>query len=596
MKRLLIILSLVGPTVLLVGLALFPEWDITFHNPLFHFYVVTFITFAAAVVSFFIAYTLHQAGLSRYQLLPTAFAAMAGIFLIHGLYTPQAIFFTSNPGVRWAAWLTLFIGGIVFMLATFHPSPRMIRTVNLSLVLAIGFFAGIVILVPHWLTYIDENVAPFHRWLAFSSTFLAWLIAMLRLGQQWRQTGERMAGVMALIAAWQLIGTVSLHQFPLWHLSWWLYHTQLLMGVLLAVGALVQEHERLRQFSLTRYFAVTSLIVMGALALLAAHLFSQFVEQELGRVLAEVGVDTMAAGHGGMGAEGERMVSAAATITRARLVGLLIGGSSMGLLFLALLGIVRRADHLISQRTQELAQAYHHLRAAEAVRDDLTNMIVHDLRTPLTTVIMGLEWLQKAEDEPQARSNRQRFLQTAAASADRLIRLINDLLDVTRLEAGRLQPNYAPTDLNKLLHSRAAAYSPLAEGEEKQILVQAETQLPLVSADQTLLERVLENLIGNALKYTQAGGQVILAAQQQGDQALLSVTDDGEGIPLVYQSRIFDKFVQVTREDGQPIRKGSGLGLAFCRLVVEAHGGNIWVASEPDQGSTFFFTLPLTRP
>jgi NtrC-family two-component system sensor histidine kinase KinB len=117
--------------------------------------------------------------------------------------------------------------------------------------------------------------------------------------------------------------------------------------------------------------------------------------------------------------------------------------------------------------------------------------------------------------------------------------------------------------------------------------------LPLVPTDAPLLERVLDNLIGNALKYTNGDGQITLAARRQGGQVIISVADNGEGIPLAYQPHIFDKFVQVIDEDGQPIRKGTGLGLTFCRLVIEAHQGHIWVESQPEQGSTFYFTLPI---
>lgn len=710
LKRTLIVASLVIPLLILGILKLYPDLDIAIHEPLFHFYIVTFFTFAAATVSSFIAYTIQEENDTRYQLLPTAFAAMGVIFLIHGLFTPEAIFFDSNPGVRWAGWLTLFVGGWVFAAATFHPTPRQIRSINLTLFFLITSFVFIVVFAPHWLSYLDTNVAPFHQWLAFAATFVAWAFASLRLAWQWRTTGEWLEGVMALVAAWQIIGAMSLHLFTLWHISWWLYHIELLLGVLVATWVLVRRYERLRQFQLTRYFALTSLIAIAATALLASHFFSRFVERELVQSLQEqaqqsgmnvamavyedlpepVTPGTLNAAATGFpslnqilwqqlsglsveyvnvydqngfallndpytnnhttttetnfvldalqgapqvelvpeltgdnlpedyaAAPGPRLRTYAPimadtssepvgvlllqqpvpelnqTVTRARLQGLLIGGSSMGLLFLALLGIVRGADHLITTRTNELAQANTNLRAAEAARDELTHMIVHDLRTPLTTVIMGLDWLQRLGDDPQRQENRQRFLNNARTSAERLIRMINDLLDVNRLEAGRLHPHYAATDITQLLKERAAAYTPLAESDQKQITVQSNAPLPLVPTDAPLLERVLDNLIGNALKYTNGDGQITLAARRQGGQVIISVADNGEGIPLAYQPHIFDKFVQVIDEDGQPIRKGTGLGLTFCRLVIEAHQGHIWVESQPEQGSTFYFTLPI---
>ncbi|MBP7998201.1 MAG: hypothetical protein KA314_02285 [Chloroflexi bacterium] len=707
MRRILIIVSLVGPAIFLAILALFPELDVAIHQPLFHFYIVTFFTFAAAVTSLFIVNTIHQQGLPRFRLLPTAFAAMGSIFFIHGVLTPGAIIFTNNPGIRWASWLTLFVGGLIFLAASFDPDPPQVRWLNRFLFGGITLFILIVIFVPHWLTAIDENVSPFHFRLAFISTLMAWAMALIRLGRRWWQQSEPLDGVMTLIAAWQLYGTLSLHLFTLWHISWWLYHIELLLGVFLATWVMVQRYENLRQFRLTPYFALTSLIITAAVALLASHLFSQFVERELVRSLeaqvrqsgenlamavihdlpepvteeslraaADGAVDlnqiiwqqltgltveyvNIYDGDGQSLLENRSMPLTPAeadlinqalvgqadvavinfadeethtehtltpgphlrtyvpllvegltdpvgvlllqqpvpelnpTVTRARLQGLFIGMASMGLLFLSSLIIIRRADQVISNRTNELAEANTHLHAAELARDELTNMIVHDLRNPLTTVIMGLDWLQKVGNEPERLESRHRFLNSARVAADRLVTMINDLLDVTRLEAGRLQPHYTPTDIMELLQNRAAAYTPLVESDNKRIAVQANGRLPIISTDIALLERVLDNLIGNALKYTHSGGHITLMAHRQPGQILISVADDGEGVPLAFQSRIFDKFVQVTNQSGQPIRKGTGLGLTFCRLVVEAHGGKIWVESEPEQGSIFYFTLPF---
>jgi NtrC-family two-component system sensor histidine kinase KinB len=220
-------------------------------------------------------------------------------------------------------------------------------------------------------------------------------------------------------------------------------------------------------------------------------------------------------------------------------------------------------------------------------------MIVHDLRNPLTSVVANIDLIGKAAQNPNFASASPRFLANAKAATQRMMGLIDDLLNVGKFEAGELRPVLAPVYLPSLLTERAEAYQPQAEKENKTIRVSASADLPTVMADAGLLSRVVDNLLGNALKYTDGGGQIELGAQLDGRAVRVRVCDNGDGIPLEYQQRIFDKFIQVTDTRGAPLRKGTGLGLAFCRLAVEAHGGRIWVESAPGRGSTFFFTVPL---
>jgi signal transduction histidine kinase len=123
--------------------------------------------------------------------------------------------------------------------------------------------------------------------------------------------------------------------------------------------------------------------------------------------------------------------------------------------------------------------------------------------------------------------------------------------------------------------------------------VQAPEDLAAPPADIAMITRVLDNLIGNAFKYTRASGHIVLGAEQNGTTLFLSVADDGEGVPIAYAERIFDKFAQLTTKNGAPLGNGAGLGLAFCKLAVEAHGGCIWLDTAREKGSRFVFTLPL---
>lgn len=592
MKRLLIALSLILPAGWLLIARLFPQVDGLFEVPLLHFYIVTFFTFASAVVTFFTAVALGQSSAPRHQLLATAFAVMGVLFFVHGVTTPNALIFAANPGIRWAAWLTLFLGGLVFALAALDQPERPLPLPRLGLVhWSLGIFCGGFILIvafrPQWLGAIDAQAAPWHQQTVFVFTLLIWLFAAVRLWRIWRQTALPVDGVMALVAAWFFLGTISMHSFPAWRSSWWVYHGQLLLGVGTAVWALSQTYEQLRQFRLTTYYTALGLIVTSGLALLASHLVSQFVEQNL---LVPLGAQ--------LPESAEPLIAPAAMtemIVRARLSGLLIAGFALGALFLVLLVVVRRADRLITARSDELTAAYTNLQAAEALRDDLTDMIVHDLRSPLTAMRLSLDLLEKVLSDPEQEVFRQQLMKNAQGSVDQMLALINQMLDVAKLEAGQFKLSRQPLNLAHLLQEKARLYTPQATAGQKCLSVDVDAGLPPISADPDLIGRVMDNLISNALKYTLPDGQIRLGAQVEGTAVLVQVTDNGEGIAPEAAVHIFDKFYQVTGADGQPLRRGTGLGLSFCKLVVEAHNGRIWVDSQPGKGSTFSFTLPFPQ-
>jgi signal transduction histidine kinase len=181
-------------------------------------------------------------------------------------------------------------------------------------------------------------------------------------------------------------------------------------------------------------------------------------------------------------------------------------------------------------------------------------------------------------------------------AGERMARMIDDLLDVGKFESGELRPVPALLSFAKVLLEKGELYRPEAEKDNKTILVRVPADLPPVIADINLVERVMDNLISNALKYTDPGSRIELGAEQNDRNLIVCVRDDGQGIPPEYLNRIFDKFAQVVDANGVPLRKGSGLGLAFCRSAVKAHGGKIWAESILGRGSSFYFTLPLQRP
>jgi signal transduction histidine kinase len=308
---------------------------------------------------------------------------------------------------------------------------------------------------------------------------------------------------------------------------------------------------------------------------------------------------------GGLAGSGEPLgvlvtVREAPALTEKRVIsrgaGLALAGLSLGALFSVLLVIVRRADRLITARTRELERAYSDLRQAEGLRDDLTRMIVHDLRNPLTAITANLDLIGKTLNTAAYPDAPPRFLTGARAAGQRMTGMIDDLLNVSKFEAGELRPVVAPVYLPTLLNEKIDAYRPLAEKEGKTLCVNAAAELPLVMADAELLGRVVDNLVSNAFKYTDRDGTIEVSVVPGGPVVHVRVCDDGQGIPPEFHSRIFDKFVQVTDRTGTPLRKGTGLGLAFCRLAVAAHGGQIRVESTPGQGSVFTFSLPISGP
>jgi signal transduction histidine kinase len=275
----------------------------------------------------------------------------------------------------------------------------------------------------------------------------------------------------------------------------------------------------------------------------------------------------------------------------ARLTGLLTAATTMGLLFLALLTVVNRADSILAHRAAELATAYKNLREAEAMRDDLTNMIMHDLRNPLTAISASLDFVNQFTEDTQAAA-RTKMIGNAQAATDRMTGMIEDLLTVSKIEAGQLNLQKQTTNLSELLTEAVSTFTSQANHDQKTLTLDCSPKL-LTQLDQPLMRRVIENLIGNALKYTDMGsGKIQVLAGQSGSRIVITVRDNGQGIPAEHKQRVFEKFVQLTPLGGEAVRKGAGLGLAFCRLVVRQHGGDINVQDAPGGGSDFVVWLP----
>lgn len=229
----------------------------------------------------------------------------------------------------------------------------------------------------------------------------------------------------------------------------------------------------------------------------------------------------------------------------------------------------------------------------DALRDDLSAMIYHDLRSPLANIVSSLDMLRTLtppeSDESQII---QQIVAIAIRSSERMQRLINSLLDINRLEAGQPIANRRAVEVGPLLNEVLDNLQPITSTKHQAVDLQMSAALPKIWVDEDMIRRVLINLMENATKFTPIDGQITLGADPEdhsGEWVRLWVQDTGPGIPDNAREAIFNKF---TRLQAENFPKGLGLGLAFCKLAVEAHGGEIGVESQVGIGSRFYFTVP----
>jgi len=225
----------------------------------------------------------------------------------------------------------------------------------------------------------------------------------------------------------------------------------------------------------------------------------------------------------------------------------------------------------------------------DSLRDDLTSMIYHDLRSPLANIISALELLSsRVEEDETARS----ILNIAAHSTERIQRLINSLLDLSRLEAGHAIETLQSVAPQVLIEAARREVLPTATNRHQTIETRLADALPCVWVDAEMIRRVLINLLENAIKFSPMDARIEVGARQQEQDVLFWVKDSGPGIPPAEHERIFEKFARL-KGKGRP--GGLGIGLAFCRTAVRAHGGEIWVESEEGKGAKFIFKLPAVN-
>ena len=246
--------------------------------------------------------------------------------------------------------------------------------------------------------------------------------------------------------------------------------------------------------------------------------------------------------------------------------------------------LVLANEELTTQRN-ELATANEEMRKLQNLKEELTNMVVHDLKGPLAEIQGNLE-MMKTQELSELQNE---FVEAAQLGSDDLLRMVTNLLDVSRLEEDRMvldRTEFKPAEIIARICER---YSPLARLSEVAVVREIHPDLPLLTADPRLFERIFNNLLSNALDHTPYSGRITIRAFFEDAGHRFEVVDTGIGIPEEMHEKIFEKFAQ--GEKDRP-KTSTGLGLAFCRMAMEAHGGSIQVESRPGEGSKFILVFP----
>jgi signal transduction histidine kinase len=252
-------------------------------------------------------------------------------------------------------------------------------------------------------------------------------------------------------------------------------------------------------------------------------------------------------------------------------------------------------EHKVTERTRDLAIANERLQELDQLKSDFVSNVSHELRTPLTAIKGAVDLVLREVAGPLT-EKQIHYLTRVRSNTQHLTSLINDVLDLSKIESGSSEVKFNRVSLSSLVHEVIETLRPVAAEKAIRLDPIVTERSIFVLADPDKINQVLMNLIGNAIKFTPASGKVTVSASRNGQKNVqVSVSDTGPGVLPSERETIFDKFYQIADEEGAK-PKGTGLGLAICKALVELHGGKIWVESEVKQGSTFNFTLPADIP
>lgn len=532
-------------------------WSLSWYTRLIQYYFGAFASFIALIAALFANSALGEKTTTRSIFLTIGFIALSVLFLFSGLATPNIIIEgASNPAFVWSIRLSLPVSGLFFAASTIDWSPaaeavivkyrRLLWLGGLIFLVAFGILAfG----YPNSLNSLAkfELVLPIFLG-ATSIILLLWTAWRARVLNWYGNTmiNGRLAVVFLLLAEAQIclvLGAAG-------QLSWLMYHPLVIAALIVALSAILNSFQTSRDVQLSRYFAALGSILIAGLSLASV----------------EISFRWLTTGSG---------------VNRTSLIPLSIAQGTLS--FIVLYVIVFYLNRLINERNDAIRREQH-------LRGELTQLIVHDLKSPLTVILSGMNLLGK-ENLGTLTETQKRLLVNLEKSGTDILQMINDLLDVERLEAGALPLQKTLIDTGALLRNQIEEGQILASTNKQKLTLRHDPNLPPIRVDKGLINRVFANLLSNALKFTPEGGSVKTDIAREVNQLVITIEDSGPGVPLHERERIFEKFAQV--EGGE--RRGAGLGLTFCKMVVEAHDGNLTVSESDLGGALFCLTLPFSE-
>lgn len=526
-------------------------WGISWYTRAFQFYIGSLSSLIAIIVALF-STNVFKANNPRATFFFFAFTNVSALLLVSSVTTPGVIFDQSNRlAFEWSLRLAFFVGACSFLLATLHWQKRphisrFFTPINVGLV-SLGAFLVYLFAIfakPSPFMLLESLNPLLAQLLAIFTAVLYLLTAYRILNQRWNRTtriDNKLPSIFVLLAeaaVFQAFGVYGGYS--------WLLHNPIVIAALgLAVYAILDKFESSKEVQLSRYFAVVGSIVVGITTLVFTELGRRWIEG----------------------------------VTRAALVPLILAQSIVS--FLILFAIVYYLSKLIRERKEALDREQY-------LRNELTQLIVHDLKSPLSVITSGINLLAKGHlgDIPP---KQQRLLTNLEGSGKQILSMINDLLDVERLESGALTVQSLSVNMQKLVQESVEKFKIIADTNSQTLQLDSTSLLYDTKGDKKLLQRVLHNLLSNALKFTPENGRIHITLSNENNHLVVRIADDGPGIPLVERERIFEKFAQVDRVE----RRGAGLGLTFCKMVAEAHKGFLYAEESSMGGAQFVLGLPL---
>jgi signal transduction histidine kinase len=555
-RQKIMLILLVAPLAAFLFLRLVPAWDwlvwdTIWYAQLIYFYTTALISFMALIAGVFVNAALKTTR-TRTMFTRLAFAAQALFFLLTSITTPSTLFsgISSEP-MCLVSRLALLLSAVFFALAVVRWNikwqDKLFNGRFLFWLTILTLFA-----IVGWEIYSNWEIfdqisryAPQFRYAAAVITIILYLFAgrrSLQLHKKGNNPFEKAFAVtLFLLAEAQISQTLGV-----WgHLSWLLHSLIILVALTISLFAFLRACKSLRDLQPARYFAVLGSISIMTLALVSGELIRLLVTG----------------------------------VNRRFIVGLTLTQSAIS--FAIMYVIVLNLDRLIKERTEALKRE-------QKLRNELTRLIVHDLKNPLMIMTQGADLLSRSrlgDLTPEQKKLSDRIQQ----AGEKTIHLIDDILTVEKMETDVVLLQHTPVDLWGLLSETVASLQILANSNHQTLTLHLSSRLPIIQADESLLRRVMDNIIVNALKFTPDNGRVTVTATSDGSHLMIEVADSGPGVPPTYRDQIFEKFSQVHTTE----RRGVGLGLTFCKMVVDAHHGTIVVEDSDLGGALFKISLPL---